>query len=390
MSLRRIKTLFYLYAFFNAFILIYPLYAVMFADLGLSPAQISFLFIVWSLTAFLLEVPSGAIADKFPRKYVLIIATLFHAATFAFWLSMPSFEGILIGFLFWGINSALTSGTQEALIYDELKKTGSENQYTKVTGRVEALDILGIVVAGAVAAALASQGYTLILALSITAVLISAIAIYLLPKAKSVETTEETKYWSYLKDGIKLAFKNRKVLLLVLFLSVVTGFASVDEYYNLLFHEQGMSNETIALWMGAVFAFGGIASFFAHKLENKRFPIGVILFIWALFLYLATVLPASVAPIGIGLYVALYYAIKVLFNARLQHELTDKNRATVTSVAGFLAEAGAIASFVIFAIFAETISYAFAFQVIAVVIACIGILYGARAMNLFKFTLKSK
>jgi MFS family permease len=378
MNLRRIKTLFYTYAFFNAFILIYPLYAVMFADQGLNPVQISTLFIIWSLTAFLLEVPSGAIADKYPRKYILIIAVLFHAATFTSWLLMPTFEGILIGFLFWGINSALTSGTQEALIYDELKRDGHEKQYAKVTGSVEALDILGIVVAGAVASLLASGGYAPILVLSIAAVLISALAICLLPRAKPIETTEETKYWQYLKDGVKLAVKNRKILLLVIFLSVVTGFASVDEYFNLLFHEQGMSNEMIALWMGGVFAFGGIASFFAHKLEDKRFSIGLSLVVWGIFLYAATILPASVAPVGIGLYVALYYVVKILFNTRLQHELSDKNRATATSVVGFLSEAGAIISFIIFAIAAEKVSYALAFQIIAVIIVCIGIAYGLR------------
>ena len=368
----------YIFAFFNAFILIYPLYAVMFTDQGLSPAQISLLFIVWSLTAFFLEVPSGAIADKFPRKYVLVVALLFHAATFLAWLLMPNFTGVLIGFLLWGINSALASGTQEALIYDELKRDGNEKQYAKVTGRVEALDILGIIAAGVVAAALAGAGYTTILLLSIAAVLVSAAAIMLLPKAKPIETTEETEYWSYLKDGITLALRNRKILLLVLFLSLATGFASVDEFFNLLFNEQGMSNEMIALWMGIVFAFGGVASFFAHKFEGRQFPIALSLIVWAVFLFLATVLPAPVAPIGIGLYVALYYTIKILFNTRLQHELNDKNRATATSVAGFLAEAGAIGSFIIFAIFAEGVSYAFAFQVVAVVIGCVGVLYGVQ------------
>src|SRR5688572_26138534 len=113
MSISKIRTLFYLYAFFKSFILIYPLYAVMFVDNGLSASQISILFIVWSAVAFVLEVPSGAVADKFSRKYVLIVATLFQAAAFACWLAWPNFWGFLVGFVLWGINSALTSGTEE-------------------------------------------------------------------------------------------------------------------------------------------------------------------------------------------------------------------------------------------------------------------------------------
>jgi hypothetical protein len=38
----------------------YAVYALLFADHGMSVGQISSLFVVWSSTSFLLEVPSGA------------------------------------------------------------------------------------------------------------------------------------------------------------------------------------------------------------------------------------------------------------------------------------------------------------------------------------------
>ena len=51
----------------------YALYAVLFADHGLTVAQISSLFAIWSLTGFLLEVPSGALADIVSRRGLLML-----------------------------------------------------------------------------------------------------------------------------------------------------------------------------------------------------------------------------------------------------------------------------------------------------------------------------
>ncbi len=376
MSITKVKALFYTYAFFNAFILIYPLYAVMFVDKGLDASQISLLFIVWSATAFLLEVPSGAIADKFPRKYVLMIATLFQAAAFACWWVRPDFWGFLAGFLLWGINSALSSGTYEALIYDELKRVGAEKQYAKVTGRTETLDLFGTIGAGFGAAALAGFGYEPLLMLSVLGVLISTTALAFLPRAQAIETTGETKYWNYLSEGVRLVLHKRKVLFLLVFMSIVIGLGAVDEYYDLLFNEQGMSNSLIALWMGVVFGFGAVGSLLAHRLEGKRLPLTTGLIVWAGLLLLAAVLPVPFSPIAIGLYVSLFYVVKVLFNSYLQQELTDKTRATATSVGGLLSEVGALMSFGVFALVAGAHSYAAAFQVMAFVIVVAGVLYG--------------
>ncbi len=91
-----------------------------------------------------------------------------------FWLLMPNFTGFLIGFLLWGINSAFTSGTQEALVYDELKKCNKSADYTQVNGKITSIYLIGLILGSFAASFLASFGYNLILVLSIVSVLISA------------------------------------------------------------------------------------------------------------------------------------------------------------------------------------------------------------------------
>ena len=73
----------YAYAFLDEFVLLYPLYALLFTDAGLTAVQVSALFVLWSATGIVLEVPSGALADAVSRRALLVVAPLVGAAGYA-------------------------------------------------------------------------------------------------------------------------------------------------------------------------------------------------------------------------------------------------------------------------------------------------------------------
>ncbi|MFV2090345.1 MAG: hypothetical protein ACC642_06805, partial [Pseudomonadales bacterium] len=58
---RHIESVWLAQAFFHELILIYPVYAIMMLEAGLSGFNLSVLFIVWSLSSLLFEIPSGVI-----------------------------------------------------------------------------------------------------------------------------------------------------------------------------------------------------------------------------------------------------------------------------------------------------------------------------------------
>ena len=122
----------YAFKFFDSFILIVPLYAVMFVDAGLSAR--ADLGGPDSLVGdrFVLQIPSGVIADRWSRRHILAGAQLARAAGFVVWLFYPHFWGFLAGLVLWGVKSAFTSGTFEALLYDELKAQGRAHDYTRI------------------------------------------------------------------------------------------------------------------------------------------------------------------------------------------------------------------------------------------------------------------
>lgn len=364
----------YSYAFFNSFILIYPFYTLLFADTGITPPQIATLLIAWSATAFMLEVPSGAIADKFNRRNVLALAIVIEIVAFGTWLLFQSYWGFFAGFVFWGISSALTSGTEEALLYDELAKLKKLPLYAKINGRMEALSLGATVLAYFGASLLAGYGYSWALILSIVALIISFIAIMLLPTSTRVESTAETKYFTYFKEGIANAIKKPAILIILVFIGI-TALGAIDEYFSLLLREKSFDNSQVAFWTAIITVFGIVGSLIAHKLENKKLPLEFLLIVWAALLFVAVSVAGLAVPLFLGLFIMLYYILKVVFTARLQHVVDDKTRATTTSVGGFFEELFAVVAFAIVGFAAGEENYQQSLSVLAAIIVVAAVLF---------------
>jgi hypothetical protein len=108
---------------------LYPLYAMLFADTGLSSTEISALFVLWSTVSIVAEVPCGALADRFSRRGALVAAGVLQAGGYVLWVVLPGFPGFAAGFALWCLGGASVSGTIEALLYDGLATAGAESDF---------------------------------------------------------------------------------------------------------------------------------------------------------------------------------------------------------------------------------------------------------------------
>ncbi|MBM0227794.1 MFS transporter, partial [Micromonospora sp. ATA51] len=147
-AIRRLAGTLYGYAFLTDLVLLYPVYVLLFSDTGLSVGQISSLFVLWSATGIVLEVPSGAWADAVSRRLLLVLAPLLPAAGFACWVLAPSYPAFAVGFLLWGAGGALRSGALEALVFTELDRLGASDRYARVMGRARTAEVLGAAAPG--------------------------------------------------------------------------------------------------------------------------------------------------------------------------------------------------------------------------------------------------
>ncbi|MDQ1536505.1 MAG: hypothetical protein QOE58_898, partial [Actinomycetota bacterium] len=142
---------------------IYPLYVLLFTDSGMSGAQVSGLFGIWSLVGLVAEVPSGAVADRFSRRGALVAGGLLQACGYAVWILQPAFAGFAIGFVLWGLGGSLVSGAREALLYDGLLAAGAEDQYARISGWVVAAGLIADLPTAVAATVLfAKGGYLLV------------------------------------------------------------------------------------------------------------------------------------------------------------------------------------------------------------------------------------
>ena len=123
---------FYIYKFFKHFAFVYAVYVILFKSRGLSVFEISLLLGLWSAFVVIFEVPTGVLSDKWNRKYMILIGLIFKAIGFSIWAFADNFFLFALGFLFWGLQETFCSGTEEALLYDNLKRFKRVQEYEKI------------------------------------------------------------------------------------------------------------------------------------------------------------------------------------------------------------------------------------------------------------------
>jgi MFS family permease len=120
----------------------YPVMAVLFLDLGLTVEQYALLNVAWAAAIVGLEVPSGAMADRFGRKKMIVAASVLMVIEMLIFGFAPRsnpallFTLFLINRVFSGAAEASASGADEALAYDSLVVDGREKQWPDVLARV--------------------------------------------------------------------------------------------------------------------------------------------------------------------------------------------------------------------------------------------------------------
>lgn len=346
------------YAFCQEVVLLYPLYAVLFAEAGLSTAQISTLFLIWSAAGLLAEVPSGVLADALSRRLLLALGPALTAAGFALWTLAPAYPAFAVGFVLWGVGGALQSGALEAVVFEELDRLNHADDYGRVIGRSRAAATVGMLLAMAAAGPVfALGGYALVgVASVLTSIGAAAIGAGFPdpPRARSVGPDGAAGPEGYRALGrtltrglaeVRTSARVRGVALLLVVISSLWG--ALDEYVTLVALEAGVAVAQIPLVVALVYAgvaVGGLLGGVAHRLPRAAetgilAAAGSALVAGALLGY-----PVGFVLIGVGFLGVQLVEIGVA--ERLQHTIDGSSRATVTSLAGLGTE---LATMVVFA-----------------------------------------
>lgn len=123
--------------FFNARFY-YPVFTILFLDFGLTLEQFALLNAAWAAAIVLLEVPSGALADTFGRRNLLVVTGILMVVEIALLCFVPLgntdllFAVFLVNRVLSGAAEAAASGADEAIAYDTLKLEGNAGDWPRV------------------------------------------------------------------------------------------------------------------------------------------------------------------------------------------------------------------------------------------------------------------
>ncbi len=335
---------------------LYPLYSLLFSQTGLSDAEISALFAIWSIVGILAEVPFGALADRFSRRGALMAAGVLQAAGYVLWITLPGFPAFAAGFVLWGLGGALVSGTLEALLYDGLAAVGAEEHFPRVLGRVTAVQLLAQLPTALAATVLYSVGgYDLVGWVSAGCCLAAALLAGRLPEPPRLpepsrlpeppgqDAAAPGDYLATLRAGLVEAAARPAVRAAVLAVALLAAVDAIEEYFPLMAHRWGVPtalNPMAILGIPVVGAAGAALGGAAGRL--RPWALALALGSAAVALGAAGLSPFPVGLVAVALFYGLYRLVLVVLEARLQERIDGPARATVTSVAGLGAEVAAL------------------------------------------------
>jgi MFS family permease len=362
------------------FILWVPIWVVFLQRKGLVLTQIGLLEgFAWVLTATL-EVPTGAIADRFGRKASIAMGAFLYSAAMFLILAEALSPAFLLGYALWNSSLAFVSGADSALLYDSLKADGRASEAAKQTGRYAAIQQASQGVASVLGAAIATIDITLCFTIcGLTGLAATALVLTIKEPPRAAEDgASALGYWKNLRTAIGIAAR-RPLVRALLLLNATILVVPLVVYYVLLQPYAvgvGLPLASLGIVVAGVQVTTVAASWLAHRVAGRVqlqtiVAAGLVVVIGAGALMGA--FPA-VPSIALVLAVALVPAlIGPLLTTRINDLIPSAQRATILSLGALLFELGLAIAMPLLLALADVLSAPAAIGIAAAIFGIVGI-----------------
>jgi predicted MFS family arabinose efflux permease len=237
---------------------------------GLSPTEFGALKGLYYGATVALEVPMGAVADRFGRRVTLLLSALLNALACAMYAVASDFALFAAAELVFAVCNALHSGADSALLYDSLAAEGREADYARSYGRARASSYLTLVIG------LPLTDLWLVRAGDPAPAYLATALLALLGAGAAFAMREPPRLHgrsTFALAGSALRAVGRDRLLLVLILygtGVYMLYRSANAaYYNPVLAWKGVSVERFGSLYAVVSACGALAAWRAHALRAR-------------------------------------------------------------------------------------------------------------------------
>lgn len=323
-----------IFNFLIGFSLFAPLAIIYFAKVSGSFVLGTSIFGIIMLSSAIFELPTGIWSDKMGRKYTVVMGTWSRLIAFVFYAIGASYGWLVIGAILEGLSRSLYSGNNDALLYDTLVDDNKLENYEEVQGKISSLEQLSMGISAILSGLIVFFSFNDLLWFSVLIHCVMLVTTYFLVEPRS-RKVHDTNVFSHVKEAISLFVRNKKLRLLSL--------ASILSYSISELKWEFSSAFIATVW--PVWAIGiskmlpsfgaSISFFFSGKLIKKFKAVNILLFdsIYGKFIsFVSLIFPSVFSPLLMSTPSFLYGVSCVAEKTLMQHEFSDHQRATMSSL----------------------------------------------------------
>jgi len=303
---------------------------------GLSLDSIYLAAGVWWAVSVLLEVPSGAMADRFGRRNTLFISSVALVLAMILFACASTFVLLLLAYVLWALAVSFTSGADSALLYDTLAALDREDEFRRVYGRCSAMALASGSVGALVGGMLGELSLLTPILVSIALAGVQTLIAYLFVEVR-VAPVDTDPGSSLLLRSIRTVLASPALFGLLLFQALV--YAVMWLFKGVLYapylESSGINLAYVGLVLGALGLARAIGSAASSKVEGGMRE-GRQLVTGSLALALCLIALSLTSP-GWSVILALlmfllYGVLRPLTVSLLQHRVASDRRATISSM----------------------------------------------------------
>ena len=319
---------------------------------GLTPVQLILVGTTLEISVFILEVPTGIVADVYSRRLSIIIGYILMGVGFLVEGFFPSFLPILLAQVIWGMGYTFTSGATQAWITDEI----GEDTANKIFLRATRVGLFASLIGMGLASLVGANSAALPIRVGAIGVMLIGIALMVFMPETGFHPTprEDRNTWQHMlhtfKQGVAVVRSKPRLMSVV---GVGLFYGIYSEGFDRLWVKHLLDTFELPLLFGnnqvAFFAVlrivATVITIFAVRFVEKRVDTSSPLAIGRAMLFVTGLISASLIGFALSplllLSLGLYLSIDVLRDiagplqtAWVNQRLDSKVRATVHSMFG--------------------------------------------------------
>lgn len=268
---RNIKT-YYAYSTFADLLILGPILVLFLLAKGLNFTEIMLLQSIAAVSVVIFEVPTGAIADKFGRKFSMGLGSLLWASSLLIYVVGTNFFIFAIAEIIFSLGATLKSGADTAIIYDSLKLMKRERDFQEVEGHARSLSLYAQAIGSVIAGFIYSININLPMLVSILFMLVTFITTLRFSEPPIEEKKDNCTigYFKQIYESGSYVLNHEKIKAILFFSMVFFIFYRAGFWY---FQPYMKVVDIPVEWFGAIFFIFNITAAIVSKKSHKIMEI---------------------------------------------------------------------------------------------------------------------